>query len=172
MTEEKNTEDYSDNRVNWNQVGAGAILVVFIFAVYYLAKISLGSNGQTSAASPLPTPVLSQETSFMTPQINTSMTPETQPSLGIIQNTIMLTQDGFSPSTITIQKGDSISWVNKSGKDATVNSDPHPTHTLYPPLNVGRFANGETLTLTFDATGTYGYHNHLDASQKGTILVE
>lgn len=88
------------------------------------------------------------------------------------QNTVTLTPSGWSPATLTIKAGQTVTWINKSGQEATVNSNPHPTHTDYPPLNLGSFANGTSLTLTFPTQGTYGYHNHFNPSQTGTIVVE
>lgn len=89
-----------------------------------------------------------------------------------VQSKATLTSDGFSPSNLTIRAGSSVTWTNKSGKIATVDSGPHPLHTVYSPLNLGSFADGSTLTLTFDKPGTYGYHNHLNPSEGGTIIVE
>lgn len=88
------------------------------------------------------------------------------------QNTVTLTSNGFSPATLTIKTGETVTWLNKSGEAATVNSDPHPVHTDYAPLNLGNFPDGGTLTLTFDKPGSYGYHNHLNPSQRGTITVQ
>lgn len=88
------------------------------------------------------------------------------------QENVTLTQDDFSPRTLTIKAGTMVVWTNKSGDDATVNSDPHPIHTDYPPLNLGNFADGGTLNLRFDKPGTYGYHNHLNPAEKGTIIVQ
>lgn len=88
------------------------------------------------------------------------------------QNIITLTQDGFSPSTLTIKTGTKATWINKSGSQAAVNSNPHPVHTNYSPFNLGSFSDGSTLSLIFDKTGTYGYHNHLNPSQSGTIIVQ
>ncbi len=88
------------------------------------------------------------------------------------QNTVTLTANGFSPTSLTIKAGQTVTWVNKSGEAATINSAPHPVHTSYPPLNLGNFPDGGTLSLTFDKPGTYGYHNHLNPSEQGTIIVE
>ncbi len=88
------------------------------------------------------------------------------------QNKVTLSSDGFTPQTLTIKVGDSVTWINNSGGAATVNSDPHPIHTNYPPLNLGRFNDGEMLTLKFDKPGTYGYHNHVNPNQTGKIIVE
>ncbi len=88
------------------------------------------------------------------------------------QSSIILTSAGFSPAVLTIKAGATVTWTNKSGSDAAVNSNPHPIHTDYPPLNLGSFSDGGTLSLKFDKPGTYGYHNHLDPSEKGTIVVQ
>lgn len=102
---------------------------------------------------------------------NSTVTPTTG-TTAQSQNTITLTQSGFSPATLTIKAGQTVTWTNKSGEEATVNSDPHPVHTNYAPLNLGQFADGQTLTLTFSTPGTYGYHNHLNPSERGTIIVQ
>lgn len=86
--------------------------------------------------------------------------------------TITLDRTGFSPQVTTIAPGTRIVWENTSGKEATVNSDPHPTHNLYSILQLGNFDTGETLQVVFDKTGTYTYHNHFDPSQKGTVIVK
>lgn len=88
------------------------------------------------------------------------------------QAAVTLTATGFNPQIITVKVGTKVAWTNKSGENATVNSAPHPTHTAYPPLNLGTFVDGAIVSLVFDKAGSYGYHNHLDASQKGTVIVE
>lgn len=84
---------------------------------------------------------------------------------------VTLTSTGFNPQVLTIKIGTKVVWTNKSGQLATVNSDPHPTHTAYPRLNLGEFDNGQSLSLIFDKVGRYGYHNHIDASEIGTVIV-
>lgn len=88
------------------------------------------------------------------------------------QNTVTLTQNGWEPGTLTIKAGETVTWVNKSGEDATVNSNPHPTHTDYAPLNLGSLSNNNSLSLQFPKSGTYGYHNHLNPSEAATIVVQ
>jgi len=85
---------------------------------------------------------------------------------------VNLTSSGFDPKTITVKAGTRVIWLNKSGGGATVNSAVHPTHQAYPPLNLGQFPDGSSVQLVFDKTGTYKYHNHLNPSQTGTVVVE
>lgn len=87
-------------------------------------------------------------------------------------NTVTVTETGFTPQTTTVKAGTKVTWINKSGGVANVSSDFHPTHLLYPKLNLGRFDNGATVTLVFDTAGTYKYHDHLTPSRVGTIIVE
>ena len=88
------------------------------------------------------------------------------------QNTVTATADGFVPTTITITAGAAVTWINSSGTAVSINSDPHPTHQLYPLLNVGVVNSGASASITFPTPGTFTYHNHLKPSQTGTIVVK
>ena len=86
--------------------------------------------------------------------------------------TVTLNNNGFLPSTIEIKVGETVSWTNRSGENASVNSDPHPTHNKNTFLNLGEFPSGTTVQTVFSKQGTYGYHNHLNPSQKGIVIVK
>lgn len=88
------------------------------------------------------------------------------------EKTVNVTADGFQPQTVTIKVGEKVVWVNKSGVESNVSSAVHPTHLVYPPLNLGSFADGASVSLVFDKAGTYKYHNHLNPSQFGSVVVE
>lgn len=96
---------------------------------------------------------------------------ESRPQTTMLPNTVILNGRSFSPAVLTVSPGVVVTWINNSGDVATVNSNPHPSHTNYPPLNLGKFDNGESLSLTFEQPGTYGYHNHLNPGQTGQIVV-
>lgn len=85
---------------------------------------------------------------------------------------VTATDAGFSPKEIKTKAGTKVVWLNKSNGTITVNSDEHPTHRLYPMLNLGSFGKNSSVQVVFDKTGTYKYHNHLNASQSGTVFVE
>lgn len=85
---------------------------------------------------------------------------------------IELTSDGFVPKVVTVKKGTRVIWLNKTSVDGTVNSDDHPTHQLYRPLNLGTFPPDFSVQLVFEDPGIYGYHNHFKPEQKGTVIVQ
>ena len=87
-------------------------------------------------------------------------------------NVVTYSDSGFSPNPITFKVGEKVEFKNNSSANVQVNSAVHPTHQLYPELNIGVIAPNETKTVTFTKAGTYKYHNHLNASQTGEIVVE
>ena len=72
----------------------------------------------------------------------------------------------FSPSTMTIKAGDSITWTNMDTVAHTVTSDSGNE------LDSPRFGKGQTYTYTFNTPGTYNYHCTPHPSMKGTIIVK
>ena len=94
---------------------------------------------------------------------------ETAPVSG---NLITYTDSGFSPAQISVKVGDTVTFKNDPKSNIQVNSAPHPAHTQFPELNVGSIAAGESKTVTFTTAGIKKYHNHLNPSQNGQIVVE
>jgi len=87
--------------------------------------------------------------------------------------TIMVTIHGFVPEALRIKKSTSINFANFSDTAIDIESADHPTHKLYPQLNIGTIeANDTTNPVLYDKSGTYKYHNHLKPEQTGTIIVE
>jgi plastocyanin len=86
--------------------------------------------------------------------------------------TITYSDSGFSPATTTVKAGDTVAIKNSSSSEMQFNSDPHPAHTDDPDLNVGVVASGQTKTFTVTQTGTFGFHNHFNPSDKGKITIE
>lgn len=103
--------------------------------------------------------------------------PETAKTVKIIpketENAIItVTEAGFNPKSVQVQAGKRVIWLNKSGKTISLNSNDHPTHKKYPLLNFGELPNGASAQHVFTKAGTYGYHNHLNPSQKGIVIVK
>jgi plastocyanin len=85
---------------------------------------------------------------------------------------IIYSDGGFSPATLTAKAGDTITVRNTSSHDIQMDSNPHPIHTDDPDLNVGAVAAGQSMNFMVNNKGTFGYHNHLNPAQKGTIVIQ
>ncbi len=100
---------------------------------------------------------------------------------------VTYTDSGFSPKTVSISVGDTVKFVNKSGKPMWVASASHPSHTVYDGTNLSAHcaagatpsfdqcksvAKGLSYIFTFTKAGTWAYHNHSISSDFGSVVVK
>ncbi len=136
------------------------------------AVVVVGIVVFTRSGEPVPAPE---------PQESAMPAPDVEPS----QFTVSFTDDGFSPRSLVVPAGTAVTFANNASRGMWVASDVHPLHTLYPGTDIKncgaksemfdacRVVNpGERWTFVFGEPGVWGYHNHIQASETGTILVE
>lgn len=85
--------------------------------------------------------------------------------------TITFTGNGFSPSNITVKKWTVVTVINESDTEVQFSSDNHPTHRENPEMNLAVLAPGEKATFSAGTVGTHGFHDHIDDSKTGTLVV-
>lgn len=133
-----------------------------MFGIVALSLIALAGCNKTSTPATTNT-----TTNIQTQQSSTGSSDQ--------QSGTTITYDGkaFNPASITVKKGTVVTWTNNSDKSVWVASNPHPTHTGLPGFDKLRgMGKGESYSYTFDKTGSFGYHNHLNTSAGGTVTVE
>lgn len=91
--------------------------------------------------------------------------------------TITATDAGFDPGEVTINAGESVTWVNNSSRTIQVGSANHPTHTVNPELTGGQYvieipAGGSKTVSAGTKVGRWAYHDHLKPSQHGTVVIK
>jgi len=131
-------------------IGIIVIVVVAIGAGIYAALYNPSSTNNTQSS----TPAASNSTS-------------TQAAA-----TITYSDSGFSPSITTVKSGDTVAITNTSSTSLQMDSGPHPEHTEDTDLNVGLVSAGQTKTFTVTKKGTFGIHNHFNASDQATVTVQ
>ena len=86
---------------------------------------------------------------------------------------VEITNEGFKPATLSINKGTLVTFVNKDAGQHSVASDPHPTHTNLSGFDSTNLNNEDTYFFVFNKIGTYNYHDELNPLQfKGTVIVK
>lgn len=98
--------------------------------------------------------------------------------------TVIYDGTSFSPATITIKQGGTVSFIDKSGT-MWLASAPHPAHSGYDGTNLqthcaagyvgpkpfDECSSGSSFSFVFGKIGSWRYHDHLNASSSGTVVV-
>jgi plastocyanin len=71
----------------------------------------------------------------------------------------------YTPKTVYVNVGDSVTWTNDSDATHTVDSDSGTE------LARDDLTEGQTFEHTFNATGTFAYHCDIHDYMKGTVVV-
>ena len=99
--------------------------------------------------------------------------------------TVTYNGNSFSPSTVTIAKGGRVTFRSTAGS-MWVASNPHPVHTGYDGTSrdqhcaagysgaapFDQCSSGTSFSFTFNKTGSWGYHDHMNTSAGGTVIVQ
>lgn len=158
----------------------GIIVALFIGVVFYMY-----SNGTPDVDEEMSEETASENTDVETDtnEVSENATSEDEEFAAVIA----YTAEGFSPTTVTVETGETLQFVNESGEAFWPASDVHPTHTQYNGTSRREHCgdgahtafdacrpveSGESYSFTFTKAGTWGYHDHLEANNTGTIIVE
>ena len=157
------------------------IVTIVIIAVVLVSGYFLFFRGASQ-----PTPSVSQPSSQQPIiQPSTQQQPSQQPPVAQVpvvkENMVTYTNSGYSPSALTIKKGEMVIFKNQSSQSMWTASAVHPTHRVYPTTGgcLGStfdtctgIQSGGSWSFKFDISGTWKYHNHLNPGDTGTIDVQ
>lgn len=86
---------------------------------------------------------------------------------------VAITKYGFVPHTLSIKKGTKVTWVNLDTTPHRIASDPHPNHTALAGFDSKEpITAPNTYSFVFTKSGTFTYHDHVDPTRTGNIVVE
>jgi plastocyanin len=129
------------------------LLIVVTLAVL----AGCGSTTSTGSGEPTATSASGGATATVAPT-NTTAT-------GSSDNVVNVSNFQFSPATLTVKAGTTVTFKGVSGSH-TVTSD-----TGSPMAFDQSISEGSSITITFASPGTYKYHCSIHASMHGTIVV-
>ena len=152
-------------------------------ALVFIIIALIAGGGWYLLQKDVPTPALAPTPSA--PVVTETPAPETPPAATPPGVTITYTAQGFSPKDVSIPLGTTVTFVNQTDNRMWVGADVHPTHQSYDgstmsahcapgysgPAPFDQCATGQSYSFTFLKTGTWVYHNHASAGDKGTVTV-
>ncbi|OGZ07303.1 MAG: hypothetical protein A3C13_01105 [Candidatus Lloydbacteria bacterium RIFCSPHIGHO2_02_FULL_50_11] len=170
-------------------------IIVIIIAVlggvyWYTASrpvpVELPVNGTVLVPEETPVATGSANVSEPTATIGTPNDENNTPSSSAAPMSVTVTYaaSGFSPKTVTIKQGGTVTFKNEQqGGTMWVGANEHPSHAEYGgksraehcPDTAGtafdQCATGNAYSFTFQKVGSWDYHNHVNANDGGTIVV-
>jgi plastocyanin len=75
---------------------------------------------------------------------------------------------GFTPASVSVAKGTTVTWVNCEGEPALGHTVTADDKSWTSPV----FTRGKTYTRTFTASGTVGYHCEPHPFMKAAVVVQ
>jgi plastocyanin len=142
--------------------------IIIVLALIILGALFYQANQRTATVtSPSPSPS-ERPSAAASPSASLNSSPATSAT----PVTVDFTSSGFSPRTITVASGTTITFKNSTSEEVQPSSNPHPQHTLNPELNVGIVQPGGSKTVTATQKGSWGMHDHLDPSMTLTVVVQ
>ena len=143
-------------------IAAIIVVIALMGLTVYALQASNGSNEEKATTS-------SQNQSDTTtgstdPASEAAPTPSERMALSF-------TDSGFEPEQITVKKGTVITVTNNSSKDVQFSSNEHPSHRDNTEMNLKTLSPGESESYTATVVGTWGFHDHIDDSKMGTVVV-
>lgn len=164
------------------------------FLILVLVVVILGGGyllyKNYSGTKPNDTMKGTRKSAEVTQEITTNPTDVTKATESAKQGkTVMVnyTDSGFDPKTVTVNKGQTVTWTNKSSSDMWVASNVHPVHSEYDGTTLAQHCanptnttfdeckavgNGQSYSFTFTKAGTWEYHNHKNPTNLGTVVVK
>lgn len=90
-----------------------------------------------------------------------------------LRATIVLTAAGPEPSSVTINVGGRVTFVNQDGRTREIVSDPYLRHEECPPTNfVGVLTPGQQReSRIYEVARSCGFHDHGEPAYAGRIIV-
>ena len=161
-----------DNKKNKGR-GVVISIAIIIAIVLIILGISLFSKKSTTPQN----------------EVNNQEVPQIDTGAGIPkpkEHFVEINLQGFVPKDLEIKKGDKVTWVNKLITEVQPAGNSHPTHTFYPGSSIIMCGTAEekntfdacrplkkeeSYSFVFNEVGTWGYHNHLQPSRDGKIIV-
>ena len=138
----------------------GLTVLLFAFLAAGLSAVACGGGSSTSN-TPTPGTTVAPGATATKPAAAPSSTPGTAPKSA----SVTIKDFEFTPATITISVGGTVTWTNDGPSTHTATADDGS-------FDSGNLAQGKTFSHTFQSAGTFAYHCTPHPFMKATVIVQ
>lgn len=131
-----------------------------LFLIPLFAAIILSGCTTTTTTTTVTT-----SSSSMLPTTSSSSASSATSTSMASQVSVNIQNFAFSPNTLTVKAGTTVTWTNMDSVSHTVTSDSGSE------LNSGNIPTGSSYSHTFNTPGTYNYHCSIHTGMVATIVV-
>ena len=147
---------------------------VLLFLVALSALVILAACGSSSTSTGTGT-TPTAGTTGTTPTAGTTNTPAATATQAGNTQTVMIITDSsgtfaFSPASLTVKSGTTVTWKNTTAVPHTVTSDDGKSFDSGASNPIA--AQSGTFSFTFTTAGTFAYHCSIHPFMKATIIVQ
>ena len=135
--------------------------MIIVLGIFYFSNIY--NTAQKNQVQTTTTPANTQTQNLPNTVVNT-VTPAKIPSTKTYN--ISIANFAFNSKTLTINKGDTITWTNNDSVPHQVKGD--TLTSLSGPV----ITNGQSYSYTFNNIGTFAYHCNIHPSMLGSVTVQ
>ncbi|MFA5831727.1 MAG: cupredoxin domain-containing protein [Candidatus Paceibacterota bacterium] len=134
------------------------ILVLIIVLLFFLWPKYIDNKT-------LPVPLIKKTADIPVSATTTKRVPQTKE--------IIYTNEGFSPSVLSVFAGDTVIFKNKSDEDFQPTSNARDKNGEYPDFtSANPVPKNKPYEFTFKTPGEYGYYDALNQSRFGVVVVK
>lgn len=150
--ENDQTDSNYGKRPIWQWIVIYLVIALFVYGVIYYFIVAPKGGVSYNSGNTQQAPVASQQNSPTSP-------------VPAAENSVLISNFKFSPATLTVKVGDTVTWMNQDSVDHSITADDGSFDT-------GLFAQGKTASNTFNQAGTFAYHCGVHPNMQGTIIVQ
>ena len=156
------------------------IVMTVLFLTLLAGSLSAIACGSSSSKSNTPTPgktVAPAATATKAPAATTTKAPQatgtaaatsastSTPGAGAKSASVTIKDFEFTPATVTIAVGGTVTWTNNGPSTHTATADDGS-------FDSGNLSQGKTFSHTFQAAGTFTYHCSIHPFMTATVIVQ
>jgi plastocyanin len=152
-----------DRRTHRVRIVLPMVLVLVVVALVVVGCASSSGGGLYGGTAPVTTAVTQSGSVATNPAATGGGSPTTATPAG--GNAVAISGNAFSPASLTVKVGDTITWTNNDSVSHTVTADDRS-------FDSGSLAQGASFSFTYQKAGTYTYHCSIHPSMTATVVVQ